>query len=112
MIFVTTDIPQPDFNIFDCVSVKNEIFVPARESDIIDYMVTVYPRNENRNSFPFVYGLFESKDVAFSKNQDVILNIANVMFAGSLPLTEFEQNILNTTFKNSIKTKPTLPGRK
>lgn len=111
MIFVT-DIPQQDLNIFDCISIKNEIFVPAKESDIIDYMVTVYPRNEYRNDFPFVYGLFESKDVAFAKNQDVIVNIANVMFAESFPLNEFEQAVLNNTFSRSIKLKPTLPGRK
>ncbi len=111
MIFVT-DIPQQELNIFDCISIKNEIFVPAKESDIIDYMVTVYPRNEYRNDFPFVYGLFESKDVAFAKNQDVIVNIANVMFAESFPLNEFEQSVLNNTFSRSIKLKPTLPGRK
>jgi hypothetical protein len=111
MIFVT-DIPQQDLNIFDCISIKNEIFMPAKESDIIDYFVTVYPRNENRNDFPFVYGLFESKDIAFANNQDVILNIASLMFADSLPLSEFEQAILNYTFKKSIKVSPTLPGRK
>ena len=111
MIFVT-DIPQQDLNIFDCISIKNEIFVPAKEYDILDYMVTVYPRKEYRNDFPFVYGLFESKDVAFAKNQDIIVNIANVMFAESFPLNEFEQAVLNSTFSRSIKLKPTLPGRK
>ena len=111
MIFVTV-IPQQDLNIFDCISIKNEISVPAKESDIIDYMVTVYPRNEYRNDFPFVYGLFETKDVAFAKNQNVIINIANVMFANSIPLNEFEQTVLNNTFSRSIKLQPTLPGRK
>ncbi len=111
MIFVT-DIPQQDLNIFDYISIKNKIFIPAKESDLIDYMVTVYPRNEYRNDFPFVYGLFESKDMAFAKNQDVIINIASVMFAESFPLNEFEQKVLNNTFNRSIKAYPTLPGRK
>lgn len=111
MIFVN-DIPQHDLNIFDCISIPKEIFLPTKEAEIIDYMVTVYPRNENRNDFPFVYGLFESKDVAFAKNQDVILNIANTMFAESVPLNEFEQKILNNTFKRTVKSKPTLAGRK
>jgi len=111
MIFIT-DIPQQDLNIFDYISIKNEIIVPAKESDLLDYMVTVFPRNEYRNDFPFVYRLFEAKDSAFAKNQDVILNIANVMFADSFSLNEFEQKVLNNTFNKSIKTKPTLSGRK
>ena len=111
MIFVN-DIPKHDLNIFDCISIPKEILLPAKEAALIDYMVTVYPRNENRNDFPFVYGLFEPKDVAFAKNQDVILSIANVMFAESTPLNEFEQKILNNTLKRTIKNKPTLAGRK
>jgi hypothetical protein len=112
MLPFITDIPQPEVNIFDCISMQKEIFIPSKEVSLIDYLVTVYPRNESRNPFPFVYGLFDSKDVPFANNQDAILNIANVLFADSSPLDNFEQHILNTTFKKSIKYKATLSGRK
>jgi hypothetical protein len=109
---ILTDLPQQDVNIFDCISIQQEIFIPAKEVPLIDYFVTVYPRNENSNPFPFVYGLFDSKDIAFSSNQEAILNIANVMFAGASTLDSFEQKILNYTFTKSIKDKPTISGRK
>ncbi len=112
MSLVLTDIPQQEMNMFDCISMASEISIPAKEVPIIDYWVTEYPRNDNSNPFPFVYGLFEQKDVAFANNQDVVLNIANLMFLNAMPLTAFEQNVLNNTFKTAIKNKPLLSGRK
>ncbi len=58
--FVLSDIPNHDMNAFDCITMQKEYYIPAREVPIIDYMVTVYPRNESNTAFPFVYGLFES----------------------------------------------------
>jgi hypothetical protein len=109
---ILTDIPQQDINIFECISIPTEIYVPTKEVPIIDYWVTEYPRNNNNNPFPFVYGLFDKKEVAFSNSQDIVLNIANELFSNSYPLNEFEQNVLNETFKKSIIYKPTLSGRK
>ena len=110
MIYIT-DIPQQNVNIFDCISTNNQIFIPEKKSVIIDYLVSVYPRNDNLNDFSFVYGLFETKDVAFSRNQDVILNLATLMFSGSVPLDDFEQKVLNKTFERTLKTRYTLPRR-
>lgn len=113
MPIIITDIPQSDANILNCITTAKEIFIPAREVPVIDYLVTVYPRNDNNGSpFPFVYGLFEEKKTAFANNQDVILGMANSMFSNSQPLSVFEQNVLNISFRNSIKDKPTLSGRK
>ena len=75
-------------------------------------MVTVYPRNEFQNNFNFVFRLFEANEVPFSSNQDVLILLAAKMFGGSRDLTNFEQGVLNKTFKSSLKYKPTLPGRK
>jgi glutathione synthase/RimK-type ligase-like ATP-grasp enzyme len=112
MSFLLAEFPNHDLNAFDLISMPKEVFVSSKELPLVDYMVTLYPRNENSNTFPFVYGLFESKNVAFGNNQEVILNIANKLFSESLPLNSFEQLTLNMTFKKSIKTKPTLSGRK
>ena len=106
------DMPQHDLNMFDCISLQREIYVPAREVPVIDYLVSVFPRNENTNPFSFVYGLFQPKNKAIANNQDAILNIANIIFSDASPLDNFEQSVLNDTFKKSIKDKPTLSGRK
>ena len=112
MLLLTANLPQQEISIFDCITMQKEIFMPAKEVPLIDYLIKEYPRNENTNTFPFVYGLFESKDLAFADNQDAILNIANSLFSTSFSLGEFEQKVLNSTFKKSIKQKPSLSGRK
>lgn len=107
-----TDLPHIDRNIFDCISMQNQIHVPVSKVKVLDYMITDYPRNENRNDFPFVFGFFEPKEISFSKNQDVVINVSNLMFQNSIFLTDFEQRVLNETFHRGLKTQPTLSGRK
>jgi spore coat polysaccharide biosynthesis protein SpsF (cytidylyltransferase family) len=107
-----TEIPNHDGNIFDCLSTTKEIFVPAKEAEKIDYMVTIYPRNEDFTKFSFVYGLFQTKNPAFADNQINVLDIAKRLFSGSTSLTETEQSVLNNTFLKEVNKKPSLPGRK
>ena len=110
--FVLADMPQQEVNIFDCISMQNDVVIPAKEIPLIDYLITVYPRNENANAFSFVYGLFDSKDLAFARNQDSILKIAKELFSDSMPLNKLEQQVLNSTYKKGIKQNSSLPGRK
>lgn len=111
-MYTLTDIQQTGTNIFDCVSLKTEYAIPVKNTDVIDYMVTVFPREEKVSGFQFVYGMFNQLPVAFSQNQHLVLNVANELFANSTPLNQFEQNVLNSTFNRTVKMKPTLPGRR
>lgn len=111
-MFTLTDIQQPGTNIFDCISLKTEYTIPVKNTEVIDYMVTVFPREEKVSGFQFVYGLFNQLPIAFSQNQHLILNAANELFSNSSPLDQFEQNVLNTTFNRMVKKTASLPGRK
>jgi len=113
MIFpFLTEIPEHNSSLFDCVSSKNEIVVKSNKTELLDYMVTSYLRNERIDSFSFVHGLFESNKAAFSVNQNAVLHFASQLFSNSEPLSNFESNVLNKTFNRLIKVKPTLSGRK
>ena len=107
-----TEIPQIERNMFDCISMQNQIPITVPKARVLDYMITEYPRNENKNDFPFVFGFFQSKEISFSKNQDVVINISNLMFQNSIFLSDFEQKVLNETFHRGLKSRPTLTGRK
>ena len=112
MIPLITELPQYNNNLFDCISNKIEYVVKSTNTQLIDYMVTVYPRNEGANPFDFVYGLFDYNPSAFAHNQDSIISIASELFADSEPLGSFESVVLNKTFKRLLKSNPTLSGRK
>lgn len=99
-------------NLFDCVSIKHEARAIQHNTAVLDYMVTVYPRSENTLNTSFVYGLFEIKDIAFSKNQSSIINTANALFSNSQPIGDIESYVLNKTYTRLLKATPTLPGRK
>ena len=109
---VLTNITEYNSGMFDCISLKNEFVVKSNTDEVLDYMVTIYPRNERINSFNFVYGLFDFSPVAFGKNQISVIHFATEMFSMSKPLGNFESTVLNHTFKRLIKVKPTLSGRK
>lgn len=112
MLPILTDIHGYNNSIFDCLSVKTEIVVETNTTDILDYMVTSFPRNESVRRFNFVYGLFDFTPIAFAPNQSVVIHFANEMFSRSQPLNDFESNVLNKTFRRLTRVKPTLPGRK
>jgi len=112
-MLLITDIPQQETQLFNSISIslKKEISAVTKKTEILDYMVTVYPRNEFQSSFNFVYSLFE-RQLSFSDNQDSLLYVASKMFESSKSLTDFEQQVLKDTFKKSVKYSPTLPGRR
>lgn len=112
MIFFVTDMPQPDVNMFDCLTIEKEQYIPPKDLPVLDYLINGYNRAESGNTAPFVYSLFETREFAFAENQDAIIGLANEMFSGSSVLDKFEQDVLSITFKKSIKSTPTLPGRK
>ena len=112
MLPLLNQTPDIDNNMFNCISIKHEVSYTQHKADVLDYMVSYYPRNENMTTFSFVYGLFESKGVSFSKNQPLILNTAIALFSNSQPLGEFETEILKKTLSRLSKTSPTLPRRK
>lgn len=109
---ILTETPEYNNNMFDCLSLKNEIFVKSSTTDMLDYMVTVYPRNERISTFNFVYGLFDYTPVAFAANQSSVIHFATEMFASSEPLGDFESTVLKHTFMRLSKANPTLSGRK
>jgi hypothetical protein len=112
MSIIHPDIPAHDQNIFGCITIPTEIVLPAKELPVIDYMVKEYPRNENAHPFTFVYSLFNRKENAFAYNQEDIIDLSKSLFRGTKPLDKFEMSVLDKTFHNSIKTIPTLKGRK
>lgn len=112
MLPILTDLPQFNNNLFDCISNKTEYVAKATNTELIDYMVTVFPRNENMSPFDFVYGLFEYTPIVFAHNQDAIISIASEMFAEAETLGAFESDVLNKTLRRLLKSKPTLSGRK
>lgn len=109
---ILTDLPESNSNLFDCISLKNEIVIQKQTTEVLDYMVTVYPRNERIDNFNFVYGVLDYTPVAFSHNQSSVIEFASEMFSSSAPLGEFESGVLVNTIKRLRKTTPTLAGRK
>lgn len=109
---ILTDFPESNNNLFDCISLKNEIVIQKQTTELLDYMVTVYPRNEQIDNFNFVYSLLDYKPVAFSPNQKSVIEFANEMFSKSELLGDFESGVLASTIKRLTKTTPTLSGRK
>jgi hypothetical protein len=109
---ILTDFPESDGNLFDCISVKNEIVVQKQTTEVLDYMVTIYPRNERIDNFTFVYRILDCAPIAFSHYQNSVIEFASEMFSNSEPLGEFESSILVSTIKRLTKTTPTLQGRK
>lgn len=111
-MFLLSDIPQNNQNLFDYVSISYETKVKSNTTEILDYMLTIYPRNENTRTFNFVHGIFDKSYVAFAENQSDIIDIAGKLFSNSESLQKFESDILNKTFNRLIKSSPTLSGRK
>jgi hypothetical protein len=103
---------QPNINLFDYVSYPTDKGYKIYETEFVDYMVNSYPRTENLAAFNYVHGLFHYKPIAFAHNQEVIIHIANEMFAETQPLSAFESHVLNKTLSRTLQTKPTLSGRK
>lgn len=103
MLPILTDLSQFSNSLFDCISNKTEYVVKATNTELIDYMVTVYPRNDNVSPFDFVYGLFDYNPVAFSNNQDAIVSISSEMFAEAEPLGVFESKVLDKTLRRLLK---------
>ncbi|MDZ4758627.1 MAG: hypothetical protein SGJ10_10910 [Bacteroidota bacterium] len=104
---------QYDKSIFNHISIKKEYAIQTSISEkTLDYMMSVYNRNDNSNPFNFVYSLFDSQQIGFAKNQSTILGLANEMFAGSRLLNNFETEALMETFSRLSIKKPTLLGRK
>ena len=99
-------------DLFDCVSIKHEAKIIQRNMEVLDYMLTVYPRSENTHNAGFVYGLFEIREIAFSQNQSSIINIANELFSESQLIGGVESYVMNKTYTRLLKATPTLPGRK
>jgi hypothetical protein len=111
MAFVT-EFQNVEIQRFDNVSTQMKLKTAPRRTELLDYFITpVFPRQEFIDGFSFVYGLFELESNAFSINQSDLIKIANQMFQGSVPLTEFENLTLSETFRKSIKRVPSLPGR-
>ena len=98
-------------NAFDCISIPVEKETLSKNNAKLDYFVTEFPRNEDLE-FSFVYGLFNREEIAFADNQAALLGMSNDLFENSTPLSPDEHNILMNAFKNSLKSTPTLPGRK
>ena len=111
-MLLISNIQQPEAQPFSSITIQTEAPAVIKKAEMLDYMITVYPRNEFQNNFPFVFSFFKENEISFSSNQDALISLATKMFAGSRDLTDFEQKVLNKTFKSSLKYKPTLPGRK
>lgn len=112
-MLLTADLPQPDINVFDCITIEHSRYIPLKEHpSLINYLITDYPRNDNTQGNSFVYGLFESSDRAFALNQEDIISLAREIFSDSDTLTSLEQEAINNVFKKNLKREPTLKGRK
>jgi hypothetical protein len=112
MIFIT-DIPE-SVSPFDCLNNDSEYrYEVKNKMELIDYFVTEYPRidPDAPTLFSFIYGLFDRNPFPFSLNQSDIISIANNLFEGARPLSEFEEKVLGNTFNRLIKKEPTRPNR-
>ena len=110
MNFITSDIAQNySQGIFETISIEKVVYVPEKSVPVFNYFITEYPRLETQ-PFSFVIGYDDMKKPNFS-NQYNIIAIAKRMFEGSKNLGPDEHAILMDTFKQGLRTKPTLPGR-
>lgn len=112
MLPIITPFIQDNPSWFDCISNRTEVLCKDHNTGLVDYMVTLFPRNENLSPFDFVYGMFEDRKMVFSENQDSVVSLSSEMFYGSEPLGTFESDVLNRTFRRLLKSRPTLSGRK
>jgi hypothetical protein len=113
MIFPTlADSIQGNNNLFDCVSTHNEYRVKATTTMLLGYMVTENTLSESIRTFDYVHGLYIQHNIAFAPNQSSVIMLSAEMFSQSRSLSAAESHILDLTFNQMLKTKPTLPGRK
>lgn len=112
MLFIN-DIPE-NICLFDCLNNDSEYrYEVKNKTELIDYYVTEYPRTDPNapSIFSFIYGLFDRNQMSFSINQVDIIGLANKLFEGAQPLSNFEEKVLGDTFNRLIKKDATRPNR-
>ena len=108
-----TEIPDFHSGIFDSISIPAEFEASQERKNILSYRVTPpYPWEELPQDFYFVCDPNDPIGAnSFSINQSFVLLVSSDMFKESTPLTDFEDSILDFTYRRLVKTVPTLPGR-
>ena len=109
-----TELPQAP-SILEGRTIQNEYYVPQKRYEKqFGYYIFDFPKEESclTNSYSFVYGLFFPPSIPFSANQPETIKLSQKLFAGSTPLGEFEEDILNRTFERVIKKVPLRLNRK
>lgn len=82
-----------------------------RQTKAVSFMKELMEKRRNR-TFDYVHGLYIQHNIAFAPNQSSVIMLSAEMFSQSRSLSAAESHILDLTFNQMLKTKPTLPGRK
>lgn len=101
-------------NIFSSISLENEqTYVATKKVELLDIYVTEFPRLSEDDLAPtqFAFSYFEHDKVDFLKFQDSIQSISKELLGHTQPLSEFEQTVLNQSFKKALKSAPSRPNR-
>lgn len=102
-------------NIFSSITLENDqAYVPTKKVELLDIYVTEFPRlsAEDLPATQFAFTYFEHDKVDFLKYQDSIQSISKELLGHTQPLTEFEQSVLNQSFKKALKSSPSRPNRR
>lgn len=116
MNFFITEIPPTiQGGLFNCFSKSKEELVYAQNVELVDYFVMSYPRKTSASGTPFsgfAFTYFEgARNAAFTAIQPKTLTLATELFSDAKPLGIFEQQVLNETFMQSLKSVPTRKNR-
>lgn len=101
-------------NIFSSISLENErSFVSPKKVELLDLFITEYPRHCEDDLQPtqFTFSYFDQNKVDFLKHQNNVQIFLNEILGHTKPLNEFEQSVLNKSYKKSLKSTPSRPNR-
>ncbi len=101
-------------NVFSSLTIENENICEIQPKvELLDIFVTEFPRltEEDMQPSKFAFAYFEESKVDFMKHQDSVQVIANELFGHTIPLSTFEQTILNSSYSKALKTTPLRSNR-
>lgn len=89
-----------------CVAKKRAKYLNFYVSEIAKSLV------DEQVSSNFAFHYFELDRTNFLKNQDSVQFIAMQLFGHNKSMTEFEQAVLNISFRKALKKQPSRPNRR
>ena len=102
-------------NSFSSLTTESEsVFEVQKKVELLDLFVTEYPRLSEEDLMPTQFAFTYFADDArndMMKNQDKVHLVNAELFSHTVPLDEFQQNVLNKSYQKAVKSAPTRANR-